>query len=408
MSKRVLFLSHSGSRTGAPIVLLEIVRWLTDNTDTRCSVLFWSGGSLLTEFESLAPCRVLHPAPSESVSLPRQLWHRLSVRPDDTDRHRGRAERAVRGAAQRISAAIDERWMHEWRSCDLVYANSVGSARPLRALRPTSPLLAHVHESGYSLHHTEASGDVAVMIGGHHPIIAASRAVKATLVEDFGVGASRVHVMNSFIKLPPPHVTREAALSLRASLGISRDALIVGGAGTIEWRKGPDIFVQLARRCALLRPQAEIHFVWLGAGSPSEPLERTRIEIDVATSGLSDRVHFLGPHPSPWTFHHMCDVFALTSRAEPLGLVAIEAASLGRPIVCFADAGGMPDFVAGGGGFVVPYLDVEEMATRILSLYDDPGLMASMGQKGAEYIAGRYDAASVVPQIGELILATAR
>ena len=68
----------------------------------------------------------------------------------------------------------------------------------------------------------------------------------------------------------------------------------------------------------------------------------------------------------------------------------------------------MPDFVAGGGGFTVPYLGVEEMATRILELHDNPQLRQTLGQKAAAYIPGRYDAAAVVPRIGELVLRTAR
>jgi glycosyltransferase involved in cell wall biosynthesis len=407
VTKRVLFVSHAASRTGAPIVLLEILRWMRTNTETECSVLFWSGGSLLAEFQTLAQCRVLHPH-STNVSLTRQLWERLSLRPDDNDRQRGRLERTVRWSAQQIAAAVDERWMRQWRSCDLVYANSVGSARAMRALGPRSPLIAHVHESSYSLQHTESQADVAAITGGRHPIIAASRSVESTLIEDFGVPPSRLCVMNSFIRLPPPAVPTQVVESLRSSLGIPAGAFVVGGAGTIEWRKGPDLFVQLARRIAVLRPDTEIHFVWVGAESPSDPLERVRIDIDVTQSGASDRIHFVGAQSDPWPFHHLFDVFALTSRAEPLGLVAIEAAAIGRPVLCFAGAGGMPDFVTGGGGFIVPYLGLEEMALRVLELYDNPGLRRSLGEEAAEEVRRGYDAEMVVPRIGELILATAR
>ena len=240
VSRQILFVSHQASRTGAPIVLLEILRWMRAHTDCRCSVLFWSGGSLLPEFRDLAQCRVLHPTPSAELSIGQQLWERLSLRPDDSTRERGRLERTVRGTAQMLASAADERWMRAWRSCDLVYANSVGSARAMRALGPNAPLLAHVHESSYSLHHTESRADVAAVVGGTHPIIAASRAVASTLTDDFTVSPSRIHVMNSFITLPPPDVPGEVVDSLRESLGIPANAFVVGGMGTIEWRKGAD------------------------------------------------------------------------------------------------------------------------------------------------------------------------
>jgi glycosyltransferase involved in cell wall biosynthesis len=408
VSKTVLFVSHSGSRTGSPIVLLEIVRWIRSNTDIRCSVLFWAGGSLVPEFEELAPCRVLHSAQTNNAALLRQVWDHLSMRPDDTDRVRGRFERTVRAGAKRVAAALDENWMREWRSYDLVYANSVGSARAVRALAPNSPLLAHVHESEYSLHHTESRQDVSLIVDGRHPIIAASGAVKSTLVDEFGVSGSRIHVIHEFIRLPPPVVDNQAVQSLRASLDIPDDAFVVGGAGTIEWRKGADIFVQLGRKLAVMRPDAEIHCVWVGGARASEPLERVHMDIDVKKSGTADRIHFVGEHPNPWAFYHLFDVFALTSRADPFPLVALEAASIGRPILCFAGGGGMPEFVADGGGFALPYLGVDEMAGRVLELHDDAELRSALGQSAGAQVRDSYDAAVVVPRIAELIVATAR
>ncbi len=408
MSKTVLFVSHSGSRTGSPIVLLEVVRWIRENTDTRCSVLFWSGGPVVSEFQELARCRVLHPVPTAEMTLPRRLWERLSMRPDDSDRQRGALERSVRTCAKRVAASLDERWMRDWRTCDLVYANSVGSARAMRALEPTAPLLAHVHESEYSLHHTESPQDVATIVGGRHPIIAASGAVQETLVGDFGVSRSRVHVVHEFIRLPPPTIEEEAVRSLRRSIGIPDSAFVVGGSGAIQWRKGADLFVQLARRLATMRPHADIHFVWVGGGMSSEPLERIRVELDAQKSGVSPRIHFVGPHANPWPFYRLFDVFTLTSRADPFPLVALEAASIGLPILCFAGGGGMPEFVSGGGGFTVPYLGVEEMATCVLQLLDDPQARSSVGHRAAEQIREAHDANVAVPRIAELIATTAR
>ena len=319
------------------------------------------------------------------------------MRPDDSTRERGRLERTVRGTAQMLASAADERWMRAWRSCDLVYANSVGDARAMRALGPNAPLLAHVHESSYSLHHTESRADVAAVVGGTHPIIAASRAVASTLTDDFTVSPSRIHVMNSFITLPPPDVPGGCVDSLRESLGIPANAFVVGGMGTIEWRKGADIFVQLAGRLAALRPDSPIHFVWAGASTPTDPLERVRIDIDATKSGAADRIHFAGAQSDPWPFHYLCDAFALTSRAEPLGLVAIEAASMGRPVVLSRMPAVCPTSWPAAAA-ALPYLGVEEMAIRILELHDNPQLRQTLGQKAAAYIPGRYDAAAIVPQ----------
>ena len=406
MSKRILFVSHAGWG-GSPLVLLSVVRWIRANTDARCRVLFWSGGQLVPEFQELAPCRVLHPAELTGVPPFRRVWDRLSLRPDDSHRQRGLPERAVRTTVRTIQAAIDERWMREWRDCDLVYANSVRSSRAVRALAPDAPLLAHVHEPDYTLHHVESPDDVALMVGGSHPIIAVSGAVKSTLVDEFDVSPSRVHLIYPGVCLTRPDDPHRNG-SVRRSLGISDKAFIVGGAGTVDWRKGTDLFVQLAQRLRERRPDIDLHCVWVGGDPSWGGHNRVRLDFDVEKSGLSDRVHFVGEQANPWPYYDLSDVFVLTSRAEPLGLVAFEAATLGRPIVCFANAGGMPEFVTGGGGFVVPYLGLEEMASRVIQLHDNPHLRRSLGQEAAQRLRSGWDTETSIRRIADLIFETAR
>jgi hypothetical protein len=49
------------------------------------------------------------------------------------------------------------------------------------------------------------------------------------------------------------------------------------------------------------------------------------------------------------------------------------------PIVCFEDAGGMPEFVGKDAGFVIPYLDVTRAADSIMTLASSDGLRRSLG-----------------------------
>src|SRR5262245_56080071 len=64
LNKRVLFISHEASRTGAPIVLLHFLRWFKRNTDIPFMVLVRESrgamGELLQEFDSLGPLFMLN------------------------------------------------------------------------------------------------------------------------------------------------------------------------------------------------------------------------------------------------------------------------------------------------------------------------------------------------------------
>ena len=62
-------------------------------------------------------------------------------------------------------------------------------------------------------------------------------------------------------------------------------------------------------------------------------------------------------------------VYALTSREDPFPTVALEALSVGVPVVAFEDSGGIPGFlVKESVGRVVPYCDVPAMAQAIVNL----------------------------------------
>jgi glycosyltransferase involved in cell wall biosynthesis len=85
----------------------------------------------------------------------------------------------------------------------------------------------------------------------------------------------------------------------------------------------------------------------------------------------------------------------------------LEAAALGKPIVCFAEAGGMPEFVEEDCGFVVPYLDVAAMAERVVCLLESRECRLKMGEAARHKITERHDVSVAGPQIVNIIERTA-
>jgi len=86
---------------------------------------------------------------------------------------------------------------------------------------------------------------------------------------------------------------------------------------------------------------------------------------------------------------------------EPLGLVAVEAMLVGRPVVA-SDVGGLRDVVQHGyNGFVVPPGDSDALASALDKLVADPALRRRLGEAGRDS-ARRFEAASVAPRIVEV------
>ena len=172
------------------------------------------------------------------------------------------------------------------------------------------------------------------------------------------------------------------------------------GSGLDEWRKGTDLFIRCAHQVGEITSR-EVQFIWVG-GWLSESAKIEHLEL-ANTLGVADRIRFTGMVENPMDYYQVCDVFNLTSREDPFPLVCLEAASLGKPVICFADAGGMPDFVEDDAGFVVPFGDIESMASKIVRLSEDSQLRDKMGSRAQVKVLARHDINEGGRQIAAII-----
>lgn len=374
----ILFVSHDASRTGAPRALLHFLRWFKENCDRPFSILLGAGGDLTAEFEALA----------DTWSLDRSRWcpggrraQLLGAMGLD-----GRARRNHEADVQRFAAR---------RSPALVYANSISSAPAIGMLAPRVPVLTHVHELEFEFH-AHASPALSQLLKEAQKFIACSNAVKENLLGKYAVPAARVETVYESIPVHQVRAERSREQVLR-ELRIPDNALLLVGSGLGQWRKGTDLFMQLAR--LLSKHRSTAYFAWIG-GSARDVLE---IEHDVRSAGLTENVRVTGAVPKSADYFAAADVFVLTSREDPYPLVCLEAAALAKPIVCFAGAGGMPEFVEEDGGFVVPYLNLTEMADRVITLLDSSELRARMGAAARRKVIERHDIGQTAPRIMEIM-----
>jgi glycosyltransferase involved in cell wall biosynthesis len=265
------------------------------------------------------------------------------------------------------------------------------------------PVISHVHELEHGIQRYTTPKTLAYTLRRTSQFIAGSRAVALNLVENHAVDSARLEVVHEFIPAASTHAVRsdESRRRLRSELGIADSAFVAGAAGTMDWRKGYDLFIPLALDVLRSRPQLDAHFVWVGgAWDRYVPAD---IAYDLRKLGLDRRVHFVGHRSNYLDYMAIFDAFCLTSREDPFPLVVLEAASLEKPVLCFADSGGSPEFIENDCGFVVPYLDVAAMARRLIDLIDNPSLRDEMGQRGRTKVSERHDVAVVGPRIINII-----
>lgn len=361
----VLFISHETSRTGAPMVLLHLLEWLRRNSSLRFAVLLQRGGPLLDEFRGVCETFEMHPRPLVS-------------------RYRG-----VRDALQQLHQRRLRRALGNMRP-RLIYANSLASLPAVEMLSHLQcPLITHVHELEFYIRKL-GSERFASWQRRTGTFIAASNAVRENLVQGHGIDHGRVELVHEFLPVASEPCARTATggAETRRQYGIPEGVPLVGAIGTLGWRKGSDLFAPLAAIANRMHNRGPVHFAWLGGKSDCGPARE--MLHDAEKLGIGDRVHVLGSAPNASGFLEAIDVFALLSREDPYPLVVLESASTGRPIVCFAGSGGAPEFVEDDAGFVVPYLDIDQMAGRLVELVNDPELRTRLGRNAQQKVAHRH------------------
>jgi D-inositol-3-phosphate glycosyltransferase len=140
--------------------------------------------------------------------------------------------------------------------------------------------------------------------------------------------------------------------------------------------------VGLAVRC--LAELSDPNAMLLVVGGPSGPdghEELARVRDLAHELGVASNVHFVPPQPHTRLadFYRAADVCIVPSRAESFGLVALEAAACGTPVVA-ASVGGLRSLVDDGAtGFLVEERDPAAYAAPVAKLLGDPALAAEMG-----------------------------
>lgn len=162
----------------------------------------------------------------------------------------------------------------------------------------------------------------------------------------------------------------------RAAIGLD-DAPVLLFVGRIQPLKGVDVAV---RALAELEHERARLLIVGGASGLDGSAEERRVRSLVAQLGLEDRVEFHEPQPHHRlsTFYRAADAVVMPSRSESFGLVALEAAACGVPVVAAA-VGGLRTLVRHGEtGFLVEGRDPGIYAAYLDELLANPGLATKM------------------------------
>jgi glycosyltransferase involved in cell wall biosynthesis len=343
--KRVVFLGHDASRSGAPLVLLAIIRHLSQFREIECISILGRGGPLVDDHVS---CSFTYIVENHDVEFLEWNQHSAAFK----------AEMSI--IADDLAANPPE----------LIICNSLESRHlgDYFASQGFDPIVTLVHEVADPYE----TAQLARILDLSAASIFVSRYQLGRMQKklSFDEGKASIVQFGALDGWFGKGDAEAARRAVRAELGIPADALIVLGCGTTNFRKGVDLFAEVA--CDVLsRPELagkETHFVWVGGGETHYDSALYWAQMTIMDAGFEGKVHFVGGQSDPERFYLAADLFVLTSRADPFPCVIQEAMACGLPIISFADKSGAAEAYGKSGTLVA--FSASEMAQAVAALIE--------------------------------------
>ena len=217
--------------------------------------------------------------------------------------------------------------------------------------------------------------------------IAISEAVAHWANQQLGIPRDHIDIIRYGLDPAPfSGVDREAA---RLELGLQAHVPLVLCPARLDPQKRHDV---LLRAFAQVRQRlGNAQLLCAGETQLGGPAYRTRLLELSDELGLRDAVRWLGVRSDMPNLMTAADLVVLSSDWEGLGLVVMEAAMAGRPVVATA-VGGVPEIVEHQvTGSLVPQGDEQALASEMTTMLLNPNQRARMGADARRHAAQAFD-----------------
>ena len=234
------------------------------------------------------------------------------------------------------------------------------------------PLVVQVHSTEFDRsgeHVNQVIYDIERM-GMHRAdkIIAVSHLTRNIIISRYGIVGEKVEVVHNGVER-----NGNGKMNFGKS-GISSDEKIVLFLGRITMQKGPEYFLQAAKK--VLDVVDNVKFVMAGSGD----MMRNTIEM-AAGMGIGQKVLFTGflRGEDVTKVYEMADLYVMPSVSEPFGIAPLEALNCDVPVL-ISKQSGVAEVLT--HVLKVDFWDTTEMANKIIAVLRHPPLQMTLREHG--------------------------
>ncbi|MDT5050028.1 MAG: glycogen synthase [Mycobacterium sp.] len=292
---------------------------------------------------------------------------------------------------------------HPWRP-DVVHAHDWLVAHPAIALSEfyDVPMVSTIHATEAGRHSGWVSGSLSRQVHAveswlvreSDSLITCSASMSEEITELFGPGLAETTVIRNGID-----AARWPFARRRARTG-PPELLFVG---RLEYEKGVHDAIAALPRIRRAHPGATLTIA--GEGTQQDWLvEQARKHRVLKATRFVGRLD----HDELLAVLHRADAAVLPSHYEPFGLVALEAAAAGTPLVT-SNIGGLGEAVINGEtGMSCPPRDVTRLAKAVIAVLDDPAAAQRRAKAARQRLTSDFDWQTVADETAQVYLAAKR
>lgn len=342
--KKILFILHEATESGAPMVVFSFMQWLKKNTDVQFDCYVIHKGTLNVKLREI--CGNVYEKPPYLHYRVREKLQRFLTRTKTTK------EEIF------FKAIADNNY-------DLIYLNSIFSLPEFRKFEkyfPKPKKVLHLHEAHFLISYFEKLFPTIDPTKNIDFIIAVSQTSQKDFLDKYRYSVDKTEIVYPHID-KPSDTTIEVKKNIRKHLGITEETFVIGNIGNPHLVKSSEMLPMLAY--TLKKKYPDFNFKLLIVGGGEENIFSLSNKIDSEKLQVEDKILFIKHQSDVIPYLRIMNLYAMISREESFSLMTVLAAINHIPIISFKNNGGPEELLNNKIALFADYLDFNMLAETI-------------------------------------------